>query len=68
MVVAGNQQYQMVPTYKKLYFAYVTFVDRPDAFDNADQLNEADRLHTKLFDQNPDLKDCRKMGNQVIAR
>lgn len=30
---------------------YFTFVDRPNAFDNLDQLNEVDKLHAALYNE-----------------
>lgn len=37
----------------KVYFAYFTFVDRPQIFDEVNELNEVDQLHTQLFNQDP---------------
>lgn len=58
-MVARHQKYEMLKSFKKLYFAYFTFVDRPEAFDNADELREVDRLHTKLLNLNLGLADYR---------
>lgn len=52
MIAGQDARSDMKMAFTKLYFAYFTFVDRPDMFDDADQLNEVDRLHTKLFNQN----------------
>lgn len=40
--------------FKRIYFAYFTFINRPSAFNDAEQLNEVDRLHMKFFDSNSD--------------
>lgn len=36
--------------FKKLYFAFFQFVDRPHAFDDTEQLNDVDRLHSELYE------------------
>lgn len=66
--VARNQVLEMKASFKQLFFAYFTFVNRPNAFDNADQLNEADRLHTKLLDLYPILSDYRSPEMRDKAR
>lgn len=38
---------------RKIYFAYVQFVNRPKAFDDSTQLAEVDRLHIDLYKQSP---------------
>lgn len=54
MMPPEQASYGMIDIFKKLYFAYFTFVDRPSAVDDEDQLNEVDRLHMKLFNQGPE--------------
>lgn len=50
--------------FDKLYAAYFTFANRPKAFDNAEQLNEVDRLHIELWERNLLSKKLTKQRNR----
>lgn len=43
--------YEIKNVLTNLYMTYFTFVDRPNAFDNLDQLNEVDKLHAALYNE-----------------
>lgn len=49
-----NSNFEMKQTVEKVYFAFVTFVNRPTLFENLEQLLEVDGLITELYDQYAD--------------
>lgn len=56
---------EMKTIQNKLYYAYFMFLNRPNAFNDVNQLNEVDRLHTKIFIRNPDdLDRFRQLATQ----
>lgn len=38
---------------QKLFIAFFTFANRPHLFNDIEQLNQVDELHTALYKQNP---------------
>lgn len=44
-----NENYLIRENLEKLHFAFFTFVDRPNMFDDVEQLDEVDRLHIQLY-------------------
>lgn len=53
---------------ENVFFAYLKFVDRPEMFENAPQLDEVDRLHIDLFERIPELLDTEREENRIIFK
>lgn len=53
---------------ENVFFAYLKFVDRPEMFQNAPQLDEVDRLHIDLFERIPELLDTEREENRIIFK
>lgn len=52
-MVQYSVNYDLRSPLTKLRFAYYKFVDRPEIFNNSDQLKEVDQLHIELYEKDP---------------